>query len=77
MQRLRELYFVKQMLDCLEPGAMGITIVPHVLGVITWPNGADLDPAWMYEQVRENKTWSVPLLIRDFSYFSFHAIMIP
>ena len=30
------------------------------LGVVTWPNGADLDPAWMYEQVRENKTWSVP-----------------
>ncbi len=28
------------------------------LGVITWPNGADLDPVWMYEQVRENKTWS-------------------
>ena len=30
------------------------------LGVVTWPNGADLDPAWMYEQVREKKTWSVP-----------------
>lgn len=25
---LQELYFVKQMLDCLEPGAMGISIVP-------------------------------------------------
>lgn len=25
---LHELYFVKQMLDCLEPGAMGIAIVP-------------------------------------------------
>lgn len=31
------------------------------LGVITWPNGADLDPAWMYERIREEKTWSVPI----------------
>ncbi|MBI4996891.1 MAG: DUF2442 domain-containing protein [Rhodocyclales bacterium] len=31
------------------------------LGVITWPNGADLDPAWMYERLREEKTWSVPI----------------
>lgn len=30
------------------------------LGVVTWPNGADIDPAWMYEQIRENKLWSVP-----------------
>ena len=30
------------------------------LGVVTWPNGADIDPAWMYEQVRANKSWSVP-----------------
>ena len=30
------------------------------MGVVTWPNGADLDPAWMHEQVTENKTWSVP-----------------
>lgn len=30
------------------------------LGVVTWPNGADLDPAWMYEQIGGNKTWSVP-----------------
>ena len=29
-------------------------------GVVTWPNGADIDPAWMYEQVRANKSWSVP-----------------
>jgi hypothetical protein len=28
------------------------------LGVVTWPNGADMDPAWMYEQVRVNKLWS-------------------
>ena len=30
------------------------------LGVLTWPNGADLDPAWMHESLRDNKTWSVP-----------------
>ena len=30
------------------------------LGVVTWPNGADLDPMWMYEQVNDEKTWSVP-----------------
>jgi hypothetical protein len=30
------------------------------LGVVTWPNGADIDPAWMYEQIRENKLWAVP-----------------
>jgi len=30
------------------------------LGVVTWPNGADMDPGWMYEQVRANKSWSVP-----------------
>jgi hypothetical protein len=30
------------------------------LGVVTWPNGADVDPAWMYEQIRGNKLWVVP-----------------
>jgi hypothetical protein len=30
------------------------------LGVVTWPNGLDIDPAWMYEEVRANKSWSVP-----------------
>lgn len=30
------------------------------LGVVSWPNGADLDPAWMYERIKEEKTWSVP-----------------
>ena len=30
------------------------------LGVVIWPNGADMDPGWMYEQVRVNKSWSVP-----------------
>ena len=31
------------------------------LGVVIWPNGADMDPGWMYEQVSANKSWSVPL----------------
>ena len=29
-------------------------------GVVTWPNGADMDPGWMHEQVTANKLWSVP-----------------
>jgi hypothetical protein len=31
------------------------------LGVLTWPNGADLDPEWVHDEVTENKTWSVPI----------------
>lgn len=30
------------------------------LGVLTWPNGADLDPSWLYEELRDAKLWSVP-----------------
>ena len=30
------------------------------LGVVTWPNGADMDPGWMHEQVGLNKFWAVP-----------------
>lgn len=30
-------------------------------GALTWPNGADLDPAWTYEEISRNKTWSVPI----------------
>lgn len=30
------------------------------LGVVTWPNGADMDPGWMHEQISANKSWSVP-----------------
>ncbi|MBI5451597.1 MAG: DUF2442 domain-containing protein [Gammaproteobacteria bacterium] len=30
------------------------------LDAITWPNGADLDPAWAHEEIGKNKTWSVP-----------------
>jgi hypothetical protein len=29
-------------------------------GALTWPNGADLDPAWAHEEISQNKTWSVP-----------------
>ncbi len=29
------------------------------LGVVTWPNGADLDSAWMYERLRKEKAWSL------------------
>lgn len=29
-------------------------------GVVIWPNGADMDPSWMHEQVKANKLWSVP-----------------
>ena len=30
------------------------------LSVVTWPNGADIDPAWRYEQIRGNASWFVP-----------------
>jgi len=30
------------------------------LGALTWPNGADLDPEWMYQELGKNKTWCVP-----------------
>jgi hypothetical protein len=31
------------------------------LGVVTWPNGADLDPLWMYQEIKEAETWSFPI----------------
>ncbi|MER2514378.1 MAG: DUF2442 domain-containing protein [Nitrosomonas ureae] len=31
-----------------------------VLGVLTWPNGADLDPVWVHEEIGKNKVWCVP-----------------
>jgi hypothetical protein len=30
------------------------------MGVVTWPNGADLDPAWMNEELTQFRMWSVP-----------------
>ncbi len=29
-------------------------------GVVTWPNGADLDPAWLHAELGKSETWSVP-----------------
>ncbi|OGS96684.1 MAG: hypothetical protein A3H31_07985 [Gallionellales bacterium RIFCSPLOWO2_02_FULL_57_47] len=31
------------------------------LGALTWPNGADLDPVWVHEEIGKNKTWPVPV----------------
>jgi hypothetical protein len=31
------------------------------IGALTWPNGADLDPAWVHEEIGKNKTWPVPV----------------
>jgi len=30
------------------------------LGALIWPNGADLDPEWMHEEIGKNKIWCVP-----------------
>ena len=30
------------------------------LGVLTWPNGADLDPSWLYDELADKQLWSVP-----------------
>ena len=30
------------------------------LGVPAWPNGANLDPAWIHEAIGKNKHWRVP-----------------
>lgn len=35
-------------------------LVQIELGVLVWPNGADLDPAWLHENLLAGKTWSVP-----------------
>lgn len=29
-------------------------------GAITWPNGADLDPFWIWESLADGESWSVP-----------------
>lgn len=50
-----------------NPGIYALLAIPEYfaqayieLGVVTWPNGADIDPAWMYEALAEKKMWSVP-----------------
>ena len=30
------------------------------LGALTWPNGADLDPSWLYDELTDKQLWSVP-----------------
>lgn len=30
------------------------------LGVLAWPNGADLEPEWAHEEMAKYKSWSVP-----------------
>lgn len=30
------------------------------LGVPTWPNGADFDPAWLHENLSAGKLWFIP-----------------
>jgi hypothetical protein len=30
------------------------------LGALAWPNGSDLDPVWVYEEIGKNQSWSVP-----------------
>ena len=30
------------------------------MGAVTWPNGADLDPVWMYEKLTQFKICSIP-----------------
>lgn len=31
------------------------------LGVLMWPDGADLDPSWLYDQLADRHSWSVPI----------------
>lgn len=54
-------------LDASNPGIYAPLAAPDYfaqarieLGAITWPNGADLDPAWIYEALANEKSWSVP-----------------
>lgn len=56
-------------LNAMEPGTFGAlkdkTSFDQArleLGVVTWPNGADIDPAWRYEQIRGTTSWSVQAL---------------
>lgn len=30
------------------------------LGALTWPNGADFDPAWLHEEIGKHGSWLVP-----------------
>ncbi|MBI5899351.1 MAG: DUF2442 domain-containing protein [Rhodocyclales bacterium] len=50
-----------------NPGVYGALADPAVfeqarleLGVITWPNGADLDPDWLHQEISRQAEWLVP-----------------
>jgi Protein of unknown function (DUF2442) len=30
------------------------------LGVLNWPNGADLDPGWLHDELQDKQIWVVP-----------------
>ncbi len=30
------------------------------LGALSWPNGADLDPSWLHDELAGRESWSVP-----------------
>jgi hypothetical protein len=30
------------------------------LGAVTWPNGADLDPDWLHEEISKSGEWKAP-----------------
>ncbi len=30
------------------------------LGALTWPNGADMDPEWIHDEIARNNVWQVP-----------------
>jgi hypothetical protein len=38
------------------------------LGVVTWPNGADLDPDWMHDELKKAETWSVPEISPEYLF---------
>lgn len=35
------------------------------LGVPTWPNGADVDPTWLYDEIRATGQWIAPFAVSD------------
>ncbi len=50
-----------------NPGVYGVLADPAVfeqarleLGVITWQNGADLDPDWLHQELSNQVEWLVP-----------------
>ena len=56
-----------RILQATEPGVFAplssadfFAQVKLELGTVTWPNGADLDPLWIYQGVTHEKSWPVP-----------------